>query len=92
MAYKSTILFDAINNILVSKSDETYKRHIADPNFKDCSAFMLFRYMTMSPDSSVREIALREQTSLEKMNAKTLYRHLMRVMPRQNSGFIRYLR
>lgn len=54
MAYKSTILFDVMNNILVTKSEETYRRHVADENFKDVSSFILVKYMGMSPDARIR--------------------------------------
>lgn len=67
MAYKSTILFDAMNNILVTKSEETYRRHVADENFKDVSSFILVKYMGMSPDARIRQIALDNQETLERM-------------------------
>jgi hypothetical protein len=67
MAYKSTILFDAMNNILVTKSEETYARHVADENFKDVSSFILVKYMGMSSDARIRQIALDNQETLERM-------------------------
>lgn len=92
MAYKSTILFDAMNNILVSKSEKTYELHVSDENFKDVSSFILVKYMGMSPDPAVRRVALDNQETLERMPPKILYRYLMRTVPRQRSGFIRFIR
>jgi len=92
MAYKSTILFDVMNNVLVSKSDSTYRRHVSDENFKDVSSFILVKYMGMSPDPKVRQIAIDRQETLERMEPRVLYRYLMRTVPRQSSGFIRFIR
>ena len=92
MAFKSTILFDAMNNILTSKSEKTYAKHVSDPNFKDVSSFILVKYMGMSPDPSVRQLALDNQETLERMPPKILYRFLMRKTPRQRTGFIRFIR
>ena len=92
MAFKSTILFDTMNNILVSKSEKTYAMHISDPNFKDVSSFILVRYMGMSPDPIIRQMALDNQEILEQMPPKILYRFLMRKTPRQKTGFIKFIR
>lgn len=92
MAYKSTILFDCMDNILVSKSDAVYRRHVADPNFKDVSSFILVKYMGMSPDPRVRQIALDRQETLERMEPRALYRYFMRTVPEQRSGFIKFIR
>ena len=92
MAYKSTILFDCLNNILVSKSDAIYNRHINDENFKDVSSFILVKYIGMSPDPKARQIALDNQETLERMLPKVLYRYFMRTVPQQRSGFIKFLR
>jgi len=92
MAYKSTILFDAMNNILVTKSESTYRRHVSDENFKNVSSFILVKYMGMSPDPAVRQLALDRQETLERMRPEVLYRYLMRTTPKQRSGFIKFLR
>lgn len=92
MAFKSTILFDAMNNILVSKSEKTYAKHVSDPNFKDVSSFILVKYMGMSPDPAIRQMALDNQETLERMPPKILYRFFMRKTPRQKTGFIRFIR
>ena len=92
MAYKSTILFDCLNNILVSKSEAVYNRHITDENFKDVSSFILVKYIGMSPDPEVRQVALDNQETLERMEPKILYRYLMRTVRKQRSGFIKFIR
>ena len=90
--YKSTMLFDAMNNILVGKSMETYRRHVAHPDFKDFKGYNCRRYMTMSPDPRVRQIVLDNYAVLERMDDKTLYLWLMKKLPKQSSGFIRYIK
>lgn len=92
MAFKSTMLFDAMNNILVTKSEDVYHQHIADPNFKDFTGFICRKYMSMSPDPNVRQIILNNQVILERMDDKTLYKWLMKTVPRQKSGFIKFMR
>jgi hypothetical protein len=81
-----------MNNILVSKSEKTYAAHVSDPNFKDVSSFILVKYMGMSPDPVVRQLALDNQETLEKMLPRILYRFLMRKTPRQRTGFIKFIR
>lgn len=90
--YGSTMLFDAMNNILVTKSEEVYRRHVASPDFKDFKGYNCRRYMTMSESEEVRGIVLAHYASLERMDDKALYLWLMRVLPRQRSGFIKYIR
>lgn len=92
MAYKSTILFDVMNNILVGKSSETYGRHVSDPNFKDVSTFILVKYMSMSPDARVRDFVFERQFQLEKLAPAVIYRVLLESLPRQRSGFIKFIR
>lgn len=89
---KSNMLFDALNNILVSKSLETYERHLASPDFKDFSRYMCQRYLTMCNDQRVQNIILSNYAMLEHMDEKTFYRWALRSIPQQRSGFIRYLR
>jgi hypothetical protein len=92
MAFKSTMLFDCLKNILVTKSEEAAKKHIEDPNFKDASSFMMLRYLTMSRSEAVREAVLSKYDKLEKMPSDKLYVWLIRSVPRQNSSFISYIR
>lgn len=48
--------------------------------------------MTMSPDPRVRQIVLDNYVVLERMDDKTLYLWLMKKLPKQSSGFIRYIK
>ena len=92
MAYKSTILFDVMDNVLVGKSAEAYERHVSDPNFKDVSTFILVKYMSMSPDPRIRDFVAERQFQLEKLAPAVIYRVLLKSLPRQRSGFIRFIR
>lgn len=92
MAYKSTMLFDAISNVLTTKSWETYRRHVSDERWKDCTKFMLLKYMTMVPDHRVQELVIGDYARLERLDDKTLYAWLIRNVPKQRSGFVRYVR
>lgn len=92
MAFKSNMLFDVLANILVSKSEELYEKHIQSENFKDAAKFMILRYMTMSFSEDVRNIVIDNYITLERMPEKTLYKWLLKNIPKQNSSFIRYIK
>lgn len=48
MAFKSSMLFDVLANILVDKSEVLCKKHIESESFKDAAKFMVLRYLSMS--------------------------------------------
>lgn len=89
---KSNMLFDVLANILQAKSIELYKNHISSDDFKDAAAFMVRRYLTMSPSSIVRSIVLNNYLMLERMPAEVQYLWLLKAIPKQRSTFIRYIR
>lgn len=92
MAAKSNMLFDVLANILVRKSVELYKHHIASPDYKDAAAFMIRRYLTMSRNPAVRKLVLDNYVTLERMPDEVMYKWLLMNIPRQASSFITYLR
>lgn len=92
MATKSTMLFDCMSNILTTKSMKLYETHINSENFKDFSKFMALRYMTMHPNSAVRDVVLNNYMSIERMSEQMAYLWLIKAIPQQRSGFIRYIR
>ena len=89
---RSNMLFDALNNILVTKSLEICERHFASPDFKDFSRYMCQRYLTMCLDHRVQELILENYATLERMDDKAFYKWALKAVPKQRSGFIRYLR
>lgn len=90
---QSSILFDVLRNILVDKSDEIFNDHILDElKWKTFSKFMVLRYLTMSYNSKVRDIVLNNILHLDRMPAKQLYKWLLKNIPKQNSGFIKYIK
>lgn len=92
MAARSNMLFDVLANILVKKSIEDYRKHIASENFKDAAAFMIRRYLTMSKNPAVRNVVLDNYLILERMPDTTMYYWLIRNIPRQTNSFITYIR
>lgn len=90
--FKSTMLFDVLKNILLTKSYELYEKHIADPNFKDAAGYMIRRYLTMHPQEKIRDVVLDNYLMLEKMNEKNLYLYLLGKIPKTSMTFIKYLR
>ena len=90
--FKSTMLFDVLKNILTTKSEELYKKHISSMNFKDAAGFMVRRYLTMHPNSAIRSIVLDNYQVLERMDDKVLYLWLLKKIPQTKTSFIKYLR
>lgn len=86
------MLFDVLANILVGKSEELYEKHIQSENFKDAAKFIVLRYLSMSFSEEVRNIVIGNYITLERMPEKTLYKWLLKSIPKQNSSFIRYIK
>ena len=92
-SFRNRNIFDYLGNILCGKSVDAYRRHVASEGFEaDFKKVVLLKYLSMSPDPRVRDVVLRDQLSLERMDCRLLYRYLMKVVPRQRSPFIRFLR
>lgn len=93
MSGKPTIIFDALNNILCKKSDALFMQHVNDEElWKTWSKFMVLRYLTMSTNPAVRDVVINRYLRLERMPDAALYKWLLRNIPKQSSGFIRYLK
>ena len=92
MAFKSTMLFDVLGNILQKKSMKLYREHIAAEDFAAASRFMVLRYLSMCNNPQVRDIVLDNYITLERMPEKIVYLWLLCKIPKQNSSFIKYLR
>jgi hypothetical protein len=91
--FKNKNLFDYLGNILCGKDIETYFKHIAEEGFDiDFKKVVLIKYLSMSPDPNVRQIVLDNQLTFDRMDCKTLYRYLLRVVPKQRSAFIKYIK
>lgn len=91
--FKNRNIFDYMKNILTTKSEDEFKRHVADDGFDaDFKKVVVLRYLSMSPDPTVREIVFQNQLSFDRMDCKTLYRYLMATVPVQRSSFIRYIK
>lgn len=88
-----TILFDAIRNILTTKSMDVFYDHTDnEEKWKTFSKFMVMKYMTMSPNPVVRDIVLDNIIQLDRMPPKQLYLWLLKTIPRQHNGYIRYIK
>lgn len=93
MSGKPTVIFDALNNILCKKSEKVFLAHVNDEElWKTWSKFMILRYLTMSANPAVRNVVIDRYMRLERMPDVALYKWLLQNIPRQNSGFIRYIK
>lgn len=93
MAFKSQLIFAVLSNILKDKSFEIYNKHISnEEEWPTVSKFIMLRYLSMSYSQAVREVVLDNYLTLERMPEKALYKWLLTKIPRQNSGFIKYIK
>ena len=94
MNFKNNYLFDYLQNIVQGKSEELYRKHIADCDFESSfSPFMVLRYLSMHKNEKVRAVILEYQRVLENFPDKAgLYKFLLYVIPKQSSAFIRYVK
>lgn len=92
MAFKSSMLFDVLANILVGKSEALCKKHIESESFKDAAKFMVLRYLSMSQSAQVRQVILDHYLTLERMPEDIMYKWLLKSIPQQSSSFIRYIK
>ena len=91
--FKNKNIFGYLANILCSKDVELYKRHVLEDGFDaDFKKVVVLKYLSMSPDERVRRVIFENQIALDRMDCKLAYRYLMKVVPRQQSGFIRYIK
>lgn len=92
MAFKSTMLFDVLGNILTTKSEELYNKHIHADDFSSASKFMVLKYLSMCKNQKVRDIVIDNYFTLEKMPETILYKWLLINIPKQYNSFIQYIR
>ena len=91
--YKNTLLFDYLANILTEKSLEKFNYHVDSLEFlTSFQGFMVLKYLSMHKSPSVRNLILSNQSALERLSARALYRFLLMNVPRQYSPFIKYIK
>ena len=92
--YRNTKLFDYLANILVDKSETTYKNHISDPDFQlSFQPVVILNYLSMSPHPQARQIVMDYQLQLDRMATnESFYKVLLSAIPRHRSTFIRYIK
>ena len=91
--FKNRNLFDYLNNILCAKNMEMYNKHVAEEGFDvDFKKVVLIRYLSMSTDPRIREVVFKNQLFFDRTDCKTLYRYLIKVIPKQKSNFIKYIK
>lgn len=91
--FKNNLLFDYLNNILKTKSNDVFKKHIESEEFESSFMnFMILKYLSMSTSRDVRNVVLANQLYLERLPQRVLYRFLLMNIPRQSNSFIKYLK
>lgn len=94
--YQNKYIFEYLRNILTTKSMKIFETHINDEeNFKSIPTVVIMRYLSMCPDEKVRNIILKNQIFLErldKISHKEFYLWCINNVPKQNNSFIKYIK
>ena len=91
--YANSILFDVLKNVLLQKSTKIYEKHVSMKDFdKQFPRYMVLRYLSMAKPE-VAEVVLENQVSLERCPSNRLvYKLLLEKIPKQKSGFVKYIK
>ena len=91
--FRNRKMFDYLGNIMCGKDMSLYMRHVGEESFDaDFKKVVLVRYLSMSRDPRVREIVMANQLQFDRVDCRTLYRYLIRTVPRQRDPFVRYIK
>ena len=94
--YQNKFIFDYLKNILTAKSMEVFRKHVEDAtSMKSFPSVVIMRYLSMSPDQNVRDLVLKNQILLERLDRIShvhFYRWCVVNIPRQYSSFIKYIK
>lgn len=94
--YQNKFIFEYLKNILKTKSLLLYKEHIEDKeNFKSFPSVVILRYLSMCQDYKVRDIILKNQIYLERLDSishESLYKWCILNIPKQYNTFIKYIK
>lgn len=93
MAFRSTLIFAVLGNILKNKSMRLYQEHVSnEAEWGTVSSFIILRYLSMSSSEDVRNVVLQNYVSLQRLPVKVLYKWLLKEVPQQPTGFIKYIK
>lgn len=90
--FRNNYLFDYLKNILTTKSEEVFRKHLEDDFEQSYQPYMVNAYLSMSLNPAVRQVIFDNQLSLDRMTNKDHYRFLLGAIPRQMNSFIKYVR
>ena len=86
-------LFDILENILFRKCNEQLLIHCEHIDFKSVfSNYMILRYCSMTNNDKINSFMAREAIYLEKLDSRILYKHLLKILPKQKKHFIKYIK
>ena len=86
--------FEYLKNIVSEKSQETYQKHILDPEFHSkFQSYMILRYLSMHKSRDIQNFICKYQLQLERMkDQEIIYKFLLNFLPRNSSSFITYIK
>ena len=94
--YQNKFIFEYLRNILTTKSMDVFKTHVEDSeSIKSFPSVVIMRYLTMSPDQNVRNLVLKNQVFLERLDKIShvhFYKWCILNVPKQYNSFIKYIK
>lgn len=92
MAY-NTMFFDYLKNILCTQDINILANDITHPLFNTTySVFMVDKYLSMHTNKTISDKIVKLQSTLEKLSPEAHYRLMLKIIPKQYSSFIRYIK
>lgn len=88
-------IFMILGNILVDKDKTLYEYHVKNELFESVfSSYMILRYLSMNQNIYVRNVVLRNLTTLEGLADKPelMYKLLMKIVPKTYNRFTPYIK
>lgn len=86
-------IFNILDNILKNKSYIDLEKHVNDASFNSVyNIFMICRWLSMS-NKEVVKVLSENQHLLDRISNKELhYKTLIKLIPRQKSSFLKYIK
>lgn len=87
-------IFEILDNILKTKSDDIYKQQIESSDFfKTYNNFMIMRWLSMCTYKDVIDTLSINQELLENIKDKSIhYKILMKILPQHKNAFLKYIK
>lgn len=87
-------IFDILDNIVKTKSNDLYKNHIKADDFeKTYNLYMIIKWLSMNTNKGILSKLTEYQSIIENITDKELhYKILLKVIPQNKNIFLKYVK